>query len=180
MYCTCRGSEPEKSLQAIDSESVYALEGYRLQDDLGQGRLAHGCRCSRPAEGSAVISYPHEAITFSYYDQRETGRLTYSRNPGNPGILVFSPLMHPKAKLRSISSGTPTSFHRAESKRIPAFIVPSHLKWAYDIAHQINYRIQGKLTTTEKTIEKVYLVILSPSRPTSNESAGCGGPWDTP
>lgn len=94
---------------------------------------------------------PHEAITFSYYDQRETGRLTYSRNPGNPGILVFSPLMHPGETTVYKQWNADQFPPGAESKRIPAFIVPSHLKWAYDIAHQINYRIQGKLTTTEKT-----------------------------
>jgi len=87
-----------------------------------------------------LCEIPRAAVTFSFYNQAEAGRLVYSRNAENPAILVFTPLMN-EMHFTVYKQWNPERFPpEVDSRRIPATTVPTHLRSIQDIARLISSR----------------------------------------
>src|SRR4030042_2443811 len=93
---------------------------------------------------------PREPITFSYYDQKECGNLVYSRDPENPGVLVYTPLLDDQ-NFTFYKQWNANRFPPGiETRRIPAMGIPVHLFSLYEISHLIASRIKDGSSFNEK------------------------------
>jgi hypothetical protein len=107
-----------------------------------------------------LCEIPREAITFSFYDQLETGKLVYSRNPENPAVLVFTPLMN-EMRFTFYKQWNAQRFPlEVETRRIPAMAIPSHLQSTLSILHLISSRAKDGTSFSKHLVHSLSADII--------------------
>ena len=149
----CKQLTPDqyRLLKSTDMKMEWDREGWLTYVGVrGMPRVGPLCEISK------------EAITFSFYDQMETGRLVYSRNPSNPAILVFTPLLN-ELHFTIYKQWNPERFPPdVNTRRIPAISIPAHLNTIMEIAHLVSSRAKDGTAYNKTTHRSLSVDIIRP------------------